>query len=123
MLLAHGAFTGKEWFQVRWTPQMGLFEHITFKELLPIVLSVMTWGGRWHGRRLHCNCDNEGVVHVVASRYSRDSSIMHLLRCLFFLEAYYDMHISASHIPGHANTLADHLSRNRISSFFSQAPH
>ena len=66
------------------------------------MLSVMTWGGRWHGRRLHCNCDNEGVVHVVASRYSRDSSIMHLLRCLFFLEAYYDMHISASHIPGHA---------------------
>ena len=118
-----GAFSGSEWFQVCWTPQLGLYEQIAFKELLPIVLSVMTWGHKWRGFSLHCSCDNEAVVHVVASRYSGNSSIMHLLRCLFFFEAHYDMHISASHISGHTNTLADNLSRNRLRSFFLQAPH
>ena len=118
-----GAFTEREWFQLQWTPQHGLNEQITFKELLPIVLSVLTWGRHWRGCHLHCNCDNEAVVHLLSSRYSRNSNIMHLLRCLFFVEAFYAMHISASHIPGRANTLADNLSRNQLPSFFLQAPH
>ena len=118
-----GAFTGSKWFQFQWTPEYGLSEQITFKELLPIVLAVIMWGKHWAGLHLHCNCDNEAVVHILASCYTRDSSVMHLLRCLFFYEAYYAMHISATHVPGHANGLADDLSRNRLSSFFLQAPH
>ena len=59
-----GAFTEREWFQLQWTPQHGLNEQIMFKERLPIVLSVMTWGRHWRGCHLHCNCDNEAVVHL-----------------------------------------------------------
>ena len=117
-----GAFSGNEWFQFQWTSEHGFEEHITFKELFPIVLAVMVWGREWAGLHLHCSCDNEAVVHVVASRYSRSSDVMHLLRCLFFFEAHYAMHISASHVPGRNNSLADDLSRNRLSSFLSQAP-
>ena len=47
---------------------------------------------------------------------------MHLLRCLFFIEARYDLEISCTHIPGRENDLADDLSRNRMSAFLSKVP-
>ena len=47
---------------------------------------------------------------------------MHLLRCLFFIEAQHDLNLSVSHIAGSTNGLADHLSRNHLSSFFHDAP-
>ncbi len=39
-----------------------------------------------------------------------------------FFEAY-QISITASHIPGHANTLADDLSCNHLASIFTQALH
>ena len=75
------------------------------------------------GCHLLCRCDNEAVVRILSSRNSRNPDLMHLLRCLFFFEAYYKMHISATHISGITNTLADNLSRNRLSLFLLQAPH
>ena len=74
-------------------------------------------------RHIQCFCDNEAVVHVVASRYSKSTDLMHLLHCLFFFEAYYQLHITAMHVPGCKNALADDLSRNCVSSFPLQAPH
>ena len=117
-----GAYSDNGWFQVQWPTQCANAD-ISFKELLPIVLAVMAWGNKWRGYHVCCRCDNEAVVSILASRTSRNSSLMHLLRCLFFFEAYYNIHITASHIPGHTNVLADDLSRNRLSSFFTQAPH
>ena len=48
---------------------------------------------------------------------------MHLVRCLFFVEARYQFDLIPAHIPGEINTLADNLSCNRRSSFLSKAPH
>ena len=47
---------------------------------------------------------------------------MHLLRCLFFCEAWYQFRLSAAYLLGVQNTLADDLSRDRRSSFLSKAP-
>ena len=117
-----GAFSGSEWFHLQW-PEVVQGEDITFKELLPIVLAVTTWGSRWRGMHVHCRCDNEAVVHVMNSRRARNHALMHLLRCLFYFEAHYNLHLSASHISGTLNLLADDLSRNHLSSFFLQAPY
>ena len=54
-------------------------------------------------------CDNKGAVSVVNSGYSRVQGILHLLRCLFFIRAYYGIHIRAVHIPGSKNSLADFI--------------
>ena len=70
-------------------------KHIAFKELLPIILAVSAWGRTHRGCHLHCLCDNAVVVSILSSRYSRQPDLMHLLHCLFFLEAYYDIHITA----------------------------
>ena len=51
---------------------------------------------------------------MLRSRTSKEPDLMHLLRCLFFFEAWYSFQISSSHIAGEANTLADAISRNNM---------
>ena len=66
------------------------------------------------------HCDNTGAVAAVNSGYSRVPGIMHLLRCLFFIRAHFELTVWAVHIPGKLNTWADAISRNNLSYFFSQ---
>ena len=56
------------------------------------------------------------------SRTSTNLHLMHLLRCLFFIEALYDFGCSCAHIPGKWNDLADDLSRNCAYTFLSKRP-
>ena len=62
-------------------------------------------------------CDNSAVVAVVNRRYCQDKTMMQLLRCLLFVEAHLQFQISASHIVGLHNELADDFSRNRLPAF------
>lgn len=117
-----GAFSGSSWFQVQWNAKSADYS-IATKELIPIILAAIAWGKRWQGSTVQAWCDNAAVVAVINSRYSRDEQLMHLLRCLFFVEAKFQIQIVAEHIPGHQNVLADDLSRDRVSSFLSKAPH
>ena len=39
------------------------------------------------------------VVAVVNSGWAKDKSLMHLLRCMFFIAAHFDIHIHATYIP------------------------
>ena len=115
-----GAWSGSCWWQLQWPTDQQY--DIAFKELFAVVLSVAVWGRTWHGQHVHGYCDNKAVTTILRSRSSRDPSLMHLLRCLFFIEAQHDLNLSVSHVAGSANGLADHLSRNRLSSFFQDAP-
>lgn len=109
------------WFQVQWTE--GCKEnHIAWKELLPIIIAAVLWGKQWRGMKLLAYCDNEAVVSMIHSRSSPDSRVMHLLRCLFFIEASYDFVLTACHIAGRSNYLADALSRNKLASFYTEFP-
>ena len=116
-----GAWCRHSWFQFEW-PDSAQHHHIAFKELFAVLLSCATWGSQWQSARIRCWCDNLAAVHGVNSRSCRDPALMHLLRCLFFLEAHYQFEVVASHIPGRANTLADDLSRNLLPSFLAKAP-
>ena len=116
-----------EWLQLRWQGQMLLTpqiaqEGITLKELLPIVLACAVWGRYWAGGVVKAHCDNTGAVAVVNSGYSRSEPIMHLLRCLFFIKAHFQMEVWATHTPGVQNDMADAISRDNLHYFFSQAP-
>jgi len=117
-----GAFAGTSWFQVQWQTPSADYP-IATKELIPIILAAIAWGKAWQGSTIKSLCDNAAVVAVINSRYSRDEQLMHLLRCLFYVEAKFQCHIIAEHIPGIQNTLADDLSRDRAFSFLSKAPH
>ena len=115
-----GAWSGSSWFQFEW-PQPASDDHIWFKELFAGLLACAAWGERWRGSRVEWRCDNQAVVHAVAGRSCRDQTMMHLVRCLFFLEAWFSFELTAAYLPGVENKLADDLSRNRMSLFLSKA--
>ena len=86
-----GAFTSEgEWFQLK-LPHDWSTVHITTKELLPIVLGAALWGKKWARKHVRCRCDNAATVAILNTGRSRDDKAMHLMRCLFFLVARFDI--------------------------------
>ena len=53
---------------------------------------------------------------------SKDDNIMHLVRELFLITAKYNFRVSAVHIPGKINAIADPLSRFKLQEFSHLAP-
>jgi len=113
-----GAFSGPEWFQLKWAGPIAT-AHIAVKEMVPIVIAAALWGSKWKGKTVRALCDNSAVVAIINQGSSRDQDIMHLRRCLAFLEAKFEFHICASHIKGGDNTRADALSWNNLPLFTS----
>ena len=115
-----GGWSNSSWFQLRW-PAAARSCHISFKELFAGLIAAAVWGRRWKGSRVQWLCDNQPAVCAVSKRSCRDQDMMHLIRCLFFLEAWFNFELVAGHLPGRENGLADDLSRNHLS-FLSKVP-
>ena len=95
---------------------------ITFKELYAIVVACHTWGHEWTRRRIMFQCDNTAVVQCIKTGICRSKPVLALIRSLYWLCVKYSFLISASHIQGVTNTLADALSRGSLQSFKILAP-
>ena len=102
----------------------GLWDQVPIhtKELLPILLAAATWGPHWRNSQILFKCDNMAVVNILSSSTSPDPLVMHLLRTLHFISAFYNLHLTAKHIAGSGNVIADAISRNLPQVLFSQAP-
>ena len=74
-------------------------------------------------KRVLFHCDNESVVHIIKSRTSKDDYIMHLVRALFLITAKLNFHVTAVHLLGKTNSIADALSRFKFQEFFRLVPH
>ena len=92
------------------------------KEMAPIILSCGVWGPHLSKSQVKFECDNTSVVAAIRKGSARDDTTMHLLRCLWFFVAHYDIDITIVHVAGVTNCTADHLSRRRMSLFFSLNP-
>ena len=66
--------------------------------------------------------DNMSVVCALTTGVARDPLLMHLLRCLHFFMANFQIIIEAHHIAGVDNSAADALSRNKLDVFLSCSP-
>ena len=127
-----GAIIGKHWWACEWNA-LDLSGHaldgmpertqITFFEMLAVVMSCATWAHQWKAMRILCHCDNEGVVNLIGTRYSRHPPTMALLRRLFYLELQHDFMLTCNHIAGIDNKVADAISRQQWSQFRKEAPH
>ena len=115
------AHWGPRWFQLPWDGKSSALP-IAVKELVPIIIAAAVWGPEWRHDTVTCRCDNQTVTAALAARSSRNTSMMHLLRCLFFIEAVFEFNLTCVHLPGVENTRADALSRNDVASFRSQVP-
>ncbi len=117
-----GAYTSTGlWFQLKF-PDSWSEIHITVKELLPIVMAVAVWGRLWKGATVSCRCDNMAVVAIVNSGRSKMDRAMHLMRCLSFFLARWDVTLVCQHIPGVDNGAADALSRDSLLLFQQLVP-
>ena len=113
-----GAWWEQEWFQLQWD-QRSQHLSIVEKELLPIVLAGAAWG---RNHQTICHCDNMAMVACLRSQSSKVKGVMHLLRCLIFVEAHFQFIYEPQYINTVANHLADDLSRNHLPSFLSKVP-
>ena len=116
-----GAWHGTAWFQIRWNDRAQPLM-IAEKELIPIIVACATWGQSWQGKHITCYCDNQVVVACLRSRTSRHMGMMHLIRCLAFVEARLKFTLASTYVTTKANFLADDLSRNQLPSFHLKAP-
>ena len=71
------------------------------------------------GKGGECKCDNNTVVMVIKHGYTKEKHMAHLLWCLFFLEAKFNVTLVTTHVPGAKNLVADALSHNRLMEFFT----
>ena len=90
-----GACWEDRWIQGSWD---GMWKetNIATKELLAILLAVAMWGVFCQGNQVRVQCDNMTVVHIIAANSSKDATIMHLLRGLHFVSAYYNINLRAA---------------------------
>ena len=87
-----------------------------------MVLAVGIWGKLWQHKHVCIHTDNMAVVEVIKAKDSKVPLMMHLLRCLRFLCARWDIVILAKHVKGSLNTAADALSWNSLQVLRSVAP-
>ncbi len=109
------------WFQVQWDARARPLS-IAEKELIPVILACQIWGATWGGLQIVCHSDNQSVVADLRSQSSKHKGMMHLLRCLAFVEAQVNFSMYPIYIDTKANYLADSLSRNNVCSFLSKVP-
>ena len=76
----------------------------------------------WNKQQVVVHCDNEAAVVVLNSGYSRDPHIMHLLRALIFIKAWYQINMTVCHISGKVNMVADAISRDHLPLLHLQVP-
>ena len=62
------------------------------------------------------------VVEVMNNGYSREATLMYLLRCMFYISEHYQFIVEGVHIPGIKNMQADALSCNCVPSFLQMTP-
>lgn len=105
-----GAFFDGLFFQEKWCDSW-VVDNINTYEVYPVLLAARTWGHLWRGRHVVVWTDNDPAVFVINSGTSRTPRVMEWLRELFFISAECDFRLTARHVPGKFNMLADALSR------------
>ena len=116
-----GALYYPLWFQYAWPPEWSNIS-IMAKELVPIIICCAVWSQSLAHKQIQFQCDNQSLVMAINKGSAKDTMVMHLLRCLWFLIATFDIQITATHLPGVCNSAADMLSRNQRVEFLTAYP-
>ena len=104
-----------------WTPEEQELS-IEHKELFALLAAWRTWGHMWSKLRIRIHCDNKPVVDCVSTGTSQAPRVMELLRTLFLVCALSNFQISAVHVAGVSNCVADSLSGHQMEEFRRLAP-
>lgn len=123
--MGFGAYFQGEWCAAAWPVswrEKGFCSNLALLELFPILVSLEIWGERFRNRRVCFWCDNLGVVQAINSQTANSPPVILLLRRLVLRCLQLNAHLTARHVPGVANCLADSLSRFQWDRFRALAP-
>jgi hypothetical protein len=120
-----GGFYRDHWFQGVFPKDLKLEKEslsMALFELYPIVVAAVLWGSSWKGLRIVFNCDNEATVQIINKGRSKIPTIMKFMRKLTMSAATNNFTLTAKHIKGVNNCIADALSRFQMDRFRRLAP-
>lgn len=120
--LAAGAFFRGDWIYFNFELDCPTWSslHVNHKETLAIILAAKRWAPQWANHRVLIHSDNQAAVHIINKGTTANALIMEELRDLFWLSARHNFHITALHIEGLRNTVAEALSRLHEPQFLSR---
>ena len=95
---------------------------IAYRELLALVISILTFADKLHGRRLILHVDNQVVVQAINNGYVRNDEMMILIRKLYYVFSVLSIECRAVYISTKDNDAADALSRGRVDNFKQNNP-
>lgn len=97
------------WVNVHMEDEMA--GNINILELIPVWLAMKRSAPKWKNSHVICYTDNSSVKFMVNKGSSSSKYCMVLLRDLFWICAKNNIHLTARHVSGVDNVLADLLSR------------
>lgn len=111
--LAAGAFWRGDWqyspFHVDLPAASRL--HINYKETCAVVQAVKRWASHWRGKHVVIHTDSLTTKAIINKGRSKNSYVNCLLRQMAWICARTDCSVSAIHVSGSLNAIADTISR------------
>ena len=92
-------------------------DSINYLELVAIYLALLRLAPSWENQHVLCYTDNTQAMSAVNRGTSVSKDSMNVIRQIFWICANYNIYLSACHIAGEINLLADWLSRACIRGF------
>lgn len=88
--------------------------NINILELIPVWLCVQDHGAEWSNQHVVCFSDNSQVVSMINKGTSGSTVAMTFIRSIFWSGALNNYHLTARHVRGVDNVVADCLSRIHV---------
>lgn len=123
--VGYGGYFQGRWFACAWPNDIHIDQtdmSMAYMEIVPIVMASLLWGKYWSSRRILFHCDNMAAVAIINKGRSKSLFIMQLMRRLTLCCMEYSFTITAEHVPGTSNSIADSLSRFQWDRFRRLAP-
>ena len=121
--LGCGGICGDQWFKYMWNEAFMINKKpsINYLELYAVTIGVLLWAHKFTGMKIALFCDNMSVVNMINNTSSSCKNCMVLIRIIVLQGLLFNVRITAKHVPGVQNKLADFLSRNKMKQFWDEA--
>ena len=106
-----GGVIGCLWFQGVWEDRWWRQQNIALLELIPIYIGIVLCHHKLSDKTLALFTDNQALVAMIRSFFSRDKATNNLLKALALFTMRKNIVIKPSHVAGKNNIIADKLSR------------
>ena len=123
--LGFGALCESSWTYGVWDQEFmeAAQPSIEYLELFAVTVAVLKRISRFQNKRIFLFCDNESVVHMLNKSSSTCKNCMVLIRMITLQGLLQNVRIYAKHVRSENNSLADALSRLKLSLFHKLGPH